>query len=216
MNLRSFRIPAMLGALLAPLLTAGAASAQNYVYVQPQPYGVYDGPRFRGGINLGGGGLFVPGVVNLGKVGLEGQLGVQINNQWGIYATPSFDILGGQYGGLNVGASLLVEFTLPGIPLSFGVGPTFGDFVVFGGGSCVDGVCSDSTAGGGAYYGGKLRFEYHPVIVRSGVRRRALTLGLDLDILTGAYGSADTNGDATASVNSFGIAPRVFIGYTAF
>jgi len=215
---RPVRTLAAAGVALASLFTAGVASAQYYA---PAPgYGpryVYaDGPRFRGGINLGGGGLFVPGEVNLGKIGLEGQLGVQLNNQWAIYATPSFDILGGSYGGLNVGASLLVEFTLPGVPLSFGIGPTAGDFVVFGSTSCdQQGFCATSEAGG-AYWGGKLRFEVHPVIVRQGWRRRAFTIGLDLDFIRGDYGAVDTSGTTAVATGSFGISPRVFLGYTAF
>jgi hypothetical protein len=218
MNLRPVRTLAAVGAALASLFTAGVASAQYYA---PAPaygpaYVAYaDGPRFRGGVNLGGGGLFVPGEVKLGKIGVEGQLGVQINNQWGIYATPSFDILGGDYGGLNVGAAVLVEFTLPGVPLSFGIGPTAGDFVVFGQTTCVQGICAASEAGG-AYYGAKIRFEVHPVIVRQGWRRRALTIGLDLDVLTGDYGATDTSGGTVVAANSFGIAPRIWIGYTAF
>ena len=86
--------------------------------------------------------------------------------------------------------------------------------------TCADGRLRNSTTNqaGGAYYGGKVRFEFHPVIVRTGWRRRALTLGVDLDILTGAYGAVSDsgNGTGTVAVNSFGISPRAFIGYTAF
>jgi hypothetical protein len=244
MTFRSIRTLAATGAALAALASAGVASAQGvrvYVAPPPPPRTVYvapapaygpgyapgyvvldDGPRFRGGVNLGGGAIFVPGVINVGNVGIEGQLGVQINNQWAVYAAPVFDVIAGSVGGVAVGSSILAEFTLPGVPLSFGLGPTFGWLAAIGGVCDANSsTCTGATGVGGAYYGAKLRFEYHPVIVRTGIRRRALTLGLDVNILTGAFGASTDNTTAgttvtTASVNDFGISPRIWIGYTSF
>jgi hypothetical protein len=225
MTLRLVRTLAATGAAFAALTTAGVASAQYYYAAPPPPaYVMYDGPRFRGGVNLGGGAIFVPGVINVGNVGIEGQLGVQINNQWAVYAAPVFDVIAGAVGGVSFGSSILGEFTFPGVPLSVGAGPTFGWLAAIGGTGCSTDstgstACTGVTGVGGAYYGAKLRFEYHPVIVRTGIRRRALTLGLDLNVLTGAFGSSTDNataGTASASVNDFGVSPRLWIGYTSF
>jgi hypothetical protein len=224
MTFRPVRTLAAAGAAFAALTTAGVASAQYYYAAPPPPaYMMYDGPRFRGGINLGGGAIIVPGVLNVYNVGLEGQLGVQINNMWAIYAAPTFDVIAGQVGGVAIGGSILAEITFPGTPISVGVGPAFGELAAIGGVCTANstGTCGNGsvTGVGGAYYGGKVRFEWHPVIVRTGYRRRALTLGLDVNILTGAFGSSTDNantGTASASVNDFGISPRLWIGYTAF
>jgi hypothetical protein len=224
MNLRSFRIPAVLGALLAPLLTASAASAQTFVYAQPRPYGVYDGPRFRGGIDLEGGALAVPGVATLGSIGLRAQMGVQIDNQWGVYFQPSFDVLFGAEGGPSIGLGVMVDYTFPGIPISVGIGPELGAFVAVGGTGCTSDDDQTACAGGsttvGAFYGARLHFAYYPVIVRyAGTpRRRALAIGFDLRILDGAFGSSSVNsnnGSATATYG-VGVSPMLSIGYTAF
>jgi hypothetical protein len=75
-----------------------------------------DGPRFRGGISGFGGGLFVSGI-SLGMGGVDGRLGVQINDLIGIYAHPTLGVYGGgtvsgsgSVGGL-VGATAMVDFT---------------------------------------------------------------------------------------------------------
>jgi hypothetical protein len=220
MKSRQARTLAASGAVLATLLTAGVASAQYYAPPPPPGYGYVeaDGPRFRGGISLNGGALIVPGVVNIGSIGVQGQLGVQINNQWGVYAIPSFDVIVGSLGGIGIGAGVLAEFTFPGLPISLAAGPEAGLFVAIGGSGCDSNVGTCSSAGG-ALYGGRLRFEYHPIIVRRGIRRRALTLGADLRFLTGAFGASSVNssGDGTVSASSsFVISPALFIGYTAF
>jgi hypothetical protein len=223
MTSRPLRTLAAAGAALAALSTAGVASAQ-YSYGAPPPraYYEYDGPRFRSGVNIGGGVISVPGLFTVGNVGIEAQLGVQINNMWAVYAAPTFDVVAGDFGGVAVGGSILAEITIPGAPISLGLGPVFGGIAAFGG------VCSSNNSGtvctglqdvGGAYYGAKLRFEWHPVIVRYGIRRRAFTIGVDLNLLTGAYGSESANSNsatASASANDFSISPRLWLGYTAF
>lgn len=226
MNSRHVRTLAAAGTLLSSLLVAGVAAAQYPPpgYGPPPVYVEMDGPRFRGGVSLNGGALIVPGVVNIGSIGVQGQLGVQINNQWGIYAIPSFDIIVGHVGGVGIGGGVLAEFTFPGIPISVGAGPEAGLFAAIGASSgCgttgqTGSVCTTSTAGG-ALYGARFRFAFHPVIVRQGIRRKAFTIGADLRVLTGAFGATSENSttvSSAASVNSLALSPAVFIGYTAF
>ncbi len=224
MNLQSLRIPAMLGALLAPILTVSAASAQTYVYTQqPRPYAVYDGPRFRGGIDLEGGVLAVPGVVNLGTLGLRAQTGVQIDNNWGVYFQPSFDGLFGQLGGISVGAGLMVDYTFSGLPITVGIGPEAMAFVAFGASNCdAQGAnCTTGSAAAGGSWGARLHFAYYPVMVRyEGTRRRrALAIGFDLRILDGGFASATdtaTGNQSGTAATGIGLSPMVSIGYTAF
>jgi hypothetical protein len=145
------------------------------VYVAPAPvYGVpgpiyprADFPRFRGGISLGAGGLFVSDFgVGLGV--LDGRLGVQINNLIGIYAQPHFSVGGGTVNGVGsaitgeAGATLLVDFT-------------FFDrfFVGVGGGGGVIG-----SLGAGELH---IRLGGYPLLrlLPDRVRRRGLMLGID-------------------------------------
>jgi len=58
-----------------------------------------DGPRFRGGVSFSGGGAFVAGW-GLGFAGVDGRLGVQLNNLIGIYAQPYFMLGYGERGDL--------------------------------------------------------------------------------------------------------------------
>jgi hypothetical protein len=107
-------------AFSACVLTAGVASAQRVVVVEES-----DGVRFRGGVDLQGGGLFVDGY-GVGLAGVSGRLGVQINNLIGVYAQPYFALGGGSaYGGTGflgiAGADAVVDFTLNSV-LFFGVG----------------------------------------------------------------------------------------------
>jgi hypothetical protein len=197
-------------ALSVPLLTAGAVSAQEY-----------DRARFRGGINLEGGALIVPQVAAFGLAGLQGVLGAQINNNWGVYATPSLDFPFGKVFGIGVGAGVMADYTFTGLPLGVALGPEFG--VVGAIGTCAAGSANcNSVAGfGGAFYGARARVAYYPIIAREGWRRRALAIGLDLRFLTGAFGAASTttvggNTTTSASVNQFGFSPMVSIGYAAF
>jgi hypothetical protein len=206
MNTRPFRFLTAAAALLVPLLFAEAASAQR-VYVVRE----YDGPRFRGGINLEGGALIVPGLVSLGSIGLQGQLGVQINDQWGVYAIPSFDVLFGKLGGIALGFGALVDWTPPGVPISIGAGPEAGWAGALN--TCDPNLGCAVNGFGGVFYGGRLHFAYYPVIVRYPYRRRALAIGADFRFLAGDFGTVMPG---VVKVTDIGISPVVFIGYTAF
>jgi hypothetical protein len=222
MNSRLARSLAVAGTLSGTLLTAGVASAQYYYPGPPPPrYVEADGPRFRGGVTLNGGVLLVPGVVNIGSIGVQGQLGVQINNNWGVYAMPQFDVIVGKLGGVGVGAGVMGEYTFDQVPISLGLGPEFGLFAAIGASKCTNNTgCQDFSSAGGATYGGRLRFAFHPVMVRQGIRRKAFSIGLDVRFFTGAFGATNTNANgtatATAAVDSFALAPQVWLGYTAF
>jgi hypothetical protein len=114
---------ASLLAFAAVGFAAATANAQQVVVVEPGPRRavlveggpVVDGPRFRGGISLDGGGIFVSGY-GLGLVGLSGRLGVQINDLIGVYGMPYFSLGGGSVNGLNAftgtgGGDAVVDFT---------------------------------------------------------------------------------------------------------
>jgi hypothetical protein len=203
MNLRPIGALAALSGLLVPLLSSAPAAAQM---MEP------DGPRFRGGVSLNGSALVVPGVVSIGGIGVQGQIGAQISNNWAVYAIPNLDVLFGKLGGIGIGAGVLAEYTFTGLPISVGAGPEAGLFAVIGG--CNSGEGCDSGAGG-AFYGARLHFAYHPVIYHYGIRRRALSIGFDLRLMTGAFG-ASSDVTQTASANTFAVSPVVSIGYTAF
>jgi hypothetical protein len=212
MNLRPVGVLAALGALVFPLLLTSTASAQM---MEP------DGARFRGGVSLQGGVLAVPGVVSLGSVGIEGQLGGQISNNWAVYAIPNFGGLFGKQGGISIGAGALAEYTFNGLPLSVAAGPEVGLFAAFGESGCGNQAgCTSASDSAGAFYGARLHVAYYPIIVRNGLRRRALSIGVDARLMTGAFGAASANNTgnvtATASVNSFALWPMASIGYTAF
>jgi hypothetical protein len=217
MNVRQARFGAAALAFCTTALVTGLASAQEY----------YDGARFRGGVTLGGGPLIIPGVVNIGTVGIQGQIGGQINNNWGVYAIPSFDVIVGQLGGLGLGAGVLADYTFDNVPISVGLGPEVGVFIAFGSsgangnGNCDANDSCTGSAAGGAFYGARLHFAYYPIIVRRGIHRRALSIGLDMRLLTGAFGAtsatvSNNNETVSASVNSFAVSPVVSVGYAAF
>lgn len=127
--MRTIRTGAIAALSLASLLSAEAANAQQVVVVAPAPRRavvveeggpVVDGPRFRGGISLDGGGIFVSGY-GLGLVGLSGRIGVQINDLIGVYGMPYFSLGGGTVSAGGVSASAFtgtaggdgaVDFTL--------------------------------------------------------------------------------------------------------
>jgi hypothetical protein len=157
-NKRTLRRSMFLAALAACSLTAATAAAQG----APEK----DGVRFRGGIALAGGGLFVSGF-SAGMGGLDGRLGVQINNLIGIYAQPHLSFGGGKTawgtGFLGTaGSSALVDFTLFD-HLTAGVG---------GGGALLQNV------GAGELH---FRLAGYPVVGRgeNGIRRKGFMLGLD-------------------------------------
>lgn len=176
-----------------------------------------DKARFRGGIAAEGGGLLVPGIINFGLAGIQGQLGVQINNEMGVYVVPSFDIVFGSMGGIHVGAAALFEYSFLDGLLSVGGGPEYAGFAAFGAGVGEGGV--NVAAAAGSFYGGRLHFGVQPVIGigDNGIRRKALAIGVDLRFYGGGAGLASSGtAGASAKVADFAFAPTLSIGYTAF
>jgi hypothetical protein len=168
--------------------------------------------RFRGGAGLEGGVLIVPDATSLPTVGAQGQIGVQLNDLLGIYAVPSLGAVFGEVGGLNVAAALLVDFTFGDI-VSVGLGPDVGAFAAIGVSS------TNASAAGGELYGGRLHFAVYPVLGEgeNPIRRKALAIGVDLRLLSGAAGivSTGTSG-TTAAGNTFVAVPMASISYQAF
>jgi len=213
-----------LAALLMSTAFVGVASAQEppppQVWAPPPglapPPQAPDHARFRGGVAAEAGALVVPGVVTVGVAGVQGQIGAQVNNLVGVYAVPTFDIVFGRVGGVNLAFAVMVDFTLDDT-FTVGVGPDVGAFAAIGGGS-------DTVSGaGGALYGGRLHFSWNPVLSREGSsgRRRALAIGADLRVLTGGAAFATVSNSSagtstTAAANNFVLAPYLTIGYQSF
>ena len=210
-----------------PAPAGSAAPAPTYYApagapgAKPEKLEKTDRVRSRGGIALSGGGLLVPGMFNLAMVGLQGQGGVQINNSFGVYFLPNFDILFGDLYGFRVGSAVLFDYTFMDGLLTAGAGPEASGFIALGGKAGPDNVEVGLSAG--ALYGARLRFAVNPVIGEAdvGPRRKALTIGLDVGLYKGAVvlerASAGTAGaGASIDVSSFVAAPSVYIGYTAF
>lgn len=179
--MRALLGPIAAAALLVPTLWSGNAAAQQHGE---------DSPRFRGGIALEGGGWFVSGY-SAGLVGVEGRLGVQLNNMIGIYAQPEFSLGAGKVAGVagitgTLGSSAVVDFT-------------FLDQIFVGAG------------GGGGYIGNApggmlhIRAGGYPVFAHGahGGRRKGLMVGLDF---------------RTYFIRGFGavLSPMLGIGYEAF
>lgn len=154
-----------------------------------------DDVRFRGGISAGGGGLFLGGYT-FGLGGVDGRLGVQINDLVGIYAQPQLAIYGGSVsigsgrslpgvGGI-VGGSALVDFT-------------FIDhvFVGVGGG----GALLNNPAAGELHF----RVGGYPAVgfSRNKIQRKGLMIGADLRVFF-------VQGGLTL------FSPTASIGYEAF
>ena len=201
MKMRSVASLSVLAFSLVSLLSTREAAAQ-------EP----DGVRFRGGVALEAGPMIIPGVGTLGLAGIQSQLGVQINNNFGVYAVPNLDIVFGSVGGINLAAAIMCDYTLND-SLTFGAGPDVGVFAAFGGGS------GSISAAGGALYGARLHFAWNPIVDRSAtsVRRRALSVGADIRLLGGGAGVASSNGESSsASASTFVVAPMITVGYTAF
>ena len=188
-----------------------AAPPPGMVLVPVEPV-AKDGGRFRGGVALEGGALVVPGAFSVGIAGVQGQLGGQINNNWGVYAVPSFDIVFGAVGGINLGAAVMVDYTLDDT-LTFGIGPDSDAFVAFGGSN------SSVSAAAGGLYGARLHFGWNPALSHETfrARRKALTIGVDMRLLGGGIGGATvTNNGSSASASRFAVMPMLTIGYNAF
>ena len=92
--------PAPSGAPPVAASTPAASPAQAAEGAEPE---AKDGLRFRGGISLGGG-LEKVSIVSGPMVGVDGRLGVQVNNLLAIYAQPhlSFGSLSASAGGTTV------------------------------------------------------------------------------------------------------------------
>lgn len=165
-----------------------------------------DGARFRGGVSVEGGVLAIPdSSLNLGAVGVQGQIGAQINHLVGVYWVPSFDILVGPAGGVNVAAAILVDFTIADM-FSIGVGPDVGAFAAIG----------TNKLASGLNYGGRLHFAVHPVFGRgeNGIRRKAFSIGIESRFLGGPVVTANAF-DADATLTGFIVQPMLTVGYTA-
>lgn len=185
--MRALLGPIAAAALLVPALWTSPAAAQHKRHHEE------DGPRFRGGVALEGGGIFISGY-GLGLVGVEGRLGVQINNMIGVYAQPEFSLGGGKYGtgtGFTgtAGSTAVVDFTFLN---------RF--FVGVGGGAAI----IQSAAAGEFHF----RAGGYPVFTHglNGVRRKGLMVGLDLRVypLLGVYRGTTL------------MSPMLAIGYEAY
>lgn len=138
------------------------------------------------------------------------------NNNWGVYAVPRFDVVFGVLGGVNLGAAIMVDYTLDD-SLTFGVGPDLDLFGAIGGGG------GTVAAAGGALYGARLHFGWNPALSHetNRPRRKALTIGADMRLLGGGAGfvSISNTGSGTtgsAAGGTFVLLPMLTIGYTAF
>jgi hypothetical protein len=198
---------------LSALLTSATATAEDEA----------DRTRFRGAVSLEGGPIFVPSVVTIGSVTVEGQLGAQIDRNWGVFGVISLGAIVGQVGGPVVGAGALFDYTM-GDVISVGAGVEADAMAAVSTGGCNSDTatdCSSGSAAGGALYGGRFHFAVHPVVGGKGTRRRqALSLAVDLRLMSGPFGSATVNtsgtGQSSGNLNSFMVWPTVSIGYTAF
>ncbi len=212
-----------------PIAGPAPAGGQTVIVVQGAPPPrrevviLEDGARFRGGIALEGGVLALPApALNFGAIGLQGQIGVQINNLVGVYDVPGFDILFGPAGGLNVSDAVLVDFTFVD-RFTVGVGPDVGAFLAFGASSTGSGATASAAAGAG--FGGRLHLAVYPVVGRSefGPRRRALAIGLDTRFLAGPNAGVSescttANCTSTGGGSAYGLMLHAMltVGYQAF
>jgi hypothetical protein len=212
MNTQPPLVRAAIGAFLAALLTSGAAAGQ----VEDA-----DAPRLRGGAALEGGGVFIPSVLNVGSVGVLGELGIQINRGWAVYAVPSLEAVvgstSGAASGLGVGAGLVVDYTINNT-VSFGAGVDVVAFLTQGGTTCGLGPpvgCAPTPNVSGVFPGGLVRLAYRPLVFGAGTRHRnGLALGLDVRLLNGGLGWTARPADESSS--GFGVSPMLWVGYTAF
>jgi hypothetical protein len=200
-----------LSAGLVTALFAGEASAQVR-------YPDRDGGRLRYGVALEGGGLFAPRVVDLGTIGLQGQLGVQFDHLLAVYAAPNIDFVSGwRQEGVQMGGALMVDFTLLHV-FTVGIGPDIAGFVASGGGE----------TSGGILYGARLHLGVNPIVMidRDGIRRRGLTIGLDFRLVTGGgagvvrsmppEGIDPILASRRAATADLVASPTITIGYQAF
>lgn len=151
---------------LVAVPAAAQAPAPQAPAAQPPAPQDRDGVRFRGGIAVSGGGTFVAGW-KLGMAGLDGRLGVQINDLLGIYVQPHFSIGGGSRAGVTgltgfAGGALMADVTLR-------------DRYFAGAGGGVT-ILNNPVAGELHFRAGA-----YPIMGygRDGIRRKGLMLGID-------------------------------------
>jgi hypothetical protein len=129
-----------------------------------------DGLRFRGGVDIAGGGLLVSGF-GVGMGGVDGRIGLQINDLIGAYVQPHLAFGGGKYHGASVftgvaGASGIVDFT-------------FFDQLFVGGGGGFAYVGEIPDPGASLHF----RFGGYPLQGDGeGARRKGLLIGADLHV----------------------------------
>lgn len=174
-----------------------------------------DEARFRGAIAGVGGLLVDPAEASvLGMLGLQGELGVQIDDLTGIVFIPGFGYVLGDLDGAYATAGILVDFTFDDF-FTFGLGPQVLGFAA----GDVSGAAASVAAG--AFYGGLVRFAIHPVLgYGQEGRRKALTIGLDVRLLAGPRVITDVNASGPArlsgELDAFILSPVFTVGYTAF
>lgn len=164
--------------------------------LEPEEEEDEDGVRFRGGISGGGGAMIFAtsssfgGTYNLGIGGVDGRIGVQINDLIGVYAQPQVGIYGGGLGvGGLAGGALVVDFTFFD-QLFVGVG---------GGGAILNNPAAGEVivrVGGYPAFG----------LGENGIRRKGLMIGIDLRIFI-----APTGADTLIAPS-----PTLNIGYEAY
>ena len=174
-----------------------------------------DEARFRGAIAGAGGLLIDPAEASvLGMLGLQAELGVQVDDLTGIVFIPGFGYILGDLDGAYATAGILVDFTFDDF-FTFGVGPQLLGF------AAGDVSGSAASVAAGAFYGGLVRFAFHPVLgYGQEGRRKALTIGLDVRLLAGPRVITDADADGPArlagDLDAFILSPVFTVGYTAF
>ena len=196
------------GAFMASTLASGSATSQ-----EPVP------SRFRGGVSVQGGPVVVPNDVTFGFGAVEGQLGIQADSRWGYYAILALGATAGQVAGLEAGAGFLVDYTFDDT-ISVGAGVEADELLVTYTPDCTSQSCAPVNATTGPLYGGRLHFAWHPLVARKPTgRRHALSLGIDLKLLSGPFGPLPNTAlppGSSVSLRGFAALPVVWLGYTAF
>jgi len=170
-------------------LVTTAASAQRVVVEEGG--GGY--ARIRAGIDGTAGGLLLNGI-GLGLVGLDGRLGVQANNLFGIYAQAHLVFGGGSCGPGGCDSGFPGLFSLSAVA-DF----TFDRMFIGAGGGLVY-IGQDPHAGPEAI----VRIGFYPLMRRGRFGRRGLMIGADLHV--------DYVPDGSAAY----LEPMFLIGYEAF
>ena len=162
-----------LAAVMALLFSTGRAVAQQELWA-----------RSRLGAESAGGLFIVPGVVTVGAIGPEFQLGLQFNNLIGIVLVPIYQFVVGKWSGSNQGIALVVDFTLNDTIL-VGVGPEVTSFSA----GRTSGPLHEFVADG-VLLGGKVQLAWSPDVLRvcRNGARKGVTFGVDLHLLGSGAG----------------------------